>query len=314
MTEKSLESLDLNLLLALHWLLTERNVTAAADKVGLSQPAMSRALGRLRATFDDPLLIKAGATMAPTQLGERLQPVTALAVERCRDVLRISDQFDPEDATGRYRIACVDYTGAMLADIWTETIRPLAPKLDLEIVNLSFAASRDLVSGKIDLAVMPDPDKLTIPASVDIDQFVRKRIIPQRYMTAMRKGHPAVKSKLTVKRYAAMEHILVAPEGTRIGIVDSLLENIGLDRRISYLTSSFLLALTILQKTDCIITAPEGLLDLDADRLHIVKPPVALPDIDLFAGWHPNWTHDERHHWVRKRLFEALENRYSTKT
>ena len=310
MTQKSLESLDLNLLLALHWLLTERNVTAAAGKIGLSQPAMSRALGRLRATFDDPLLIKAGTTMAPTPLGERLQPVAALAVERCRDVLRISDQFDPEDATGRYRIACVDYTGAMLAEIWSTAIRPMAPKLDLEIVNLTFAASRDLVSGKIDLVIMPAPERLVIPASVDIDQFVRKQIINQKYMTAMRRDHPAAKSKLPLKKFAALEHLLVAPEGTRIGIVDGLLEKAGLTRRISYLTSSFLLALTIVQKTDCVITAPEGLLDLDADRLHIIKPPIDLPDINLFAGWHPNWTHDERHQWVRTRLFEALGNRY----
>ena len=122
MTEKRLESLDLNLLLALHWLLTERNVTAAASRIGISQPAASRALGRLREVFDDPLLVKTGSEMAPTHLAEKIQPAVALAVEKMRDVLKISDRFDPASQSGRFRIACSDYVGAMVAAAWTKMV------------------------------------------------------------------------------------------------------------------------------------------------------------------------------------------------
>ncbi|MEM9234275.1 MAG: LysR family transcriptional regulator, partial [Pseudomonadota bacterium] len=111
--DRRLEALDLNLLLALHWLLTEENVTAAAGRMGLSQPAASRALGKLRETFGDPLLVKSGSSMAITPTGEALRPVVAHAIDRCRDVLRAVEPFDARAARGRFRIACTDYIGAM---------------------------------------------------------------------------------------------------------------------------------------------------------------------------------------------------------
>lgn len=309
--EKRLESIDLNLLVALHWLLTERSVTAAANRIGLSQPAMSRALGRLRDIFDDPLLVKSGAAMQLTPMAERLQSATAHAVERCRDVFRATENFAPETAAGAFRIACVDYTGVMVADAWAGEVRPAAPAMNLEIVDLTIEASRDLVSGKIDLVIMPDPSVLDLPPGVDIDQFVRRKVIPQNYLCALRKDHPDAGKRMTLKKYVALDHILVAPEGAAIGIVDRALAHKGLERRIAYLTFSFLLALPILQSTDCVITAPDGLLAIDADRLVTFPPPVELGLIDLYAGWHPNWTHDKRHRWVRGKLFEALARDYA---
>ena len=151
MSEKPLETLDLNLLMALHWLLTERNVTAAAGRLGLSQPAASRALARLRLVFADPILVKSGSVMAPTRLGEKLQPKVAHSIETMRDVLRVSDIFTPEKQTGDFRVGCIDYVGAMLFDAWKQNITPVAPNLDLQMVELTIENGRDLVSGKIDL-------------------------------------------------------------------------------------------------------------------------------------------------------------------
>lgn len=310
MSEKRLESLDLNLLVALHWLLTERNVTAAAEKTGVTQPAMSRTLGRLRDVFDDPLLVKSGAGMKRTRLAERLQPTVADAIDHCRDVFRMSDAFDPASAEGAFRIACVDYTAAMAADIWARSVRAEAPLLDLEIVNLTIDAGRDLITGKIDLVIMPDPAVMVLPAGFDIDQFVRRLVMPQKYLCALRKDHPDAAGRMTLKKYSELEHILVAPQGTRQGTVDRRLEAKGLRRRIAYLTGSFLPALSILQKTDCVITAPEGLLMLDEANIVTFPPPVTLNDLDLFAGWHPNWTNDARHQWVRGRLFEGFEQKF----
>ncbi len=135
MTEKRLEGLDLNLLLALHWLLTERNVTAAASRIGISQPAASRALGRLRDIFDDPLLVKTGGEMAPTKMAEKIQPAVALAIEKMRDVLKITDTSEPANQTGRFRVACADYVGAMVAAAWAKSVSLAAPQLDLDLIN-----------------------------------------------------------------------------------------------------------------------------------------------------------------------------------
>jgi len=305
--KKQLESIDLNLLLALHWLLTEHNVTAAAKRIGLSQPAMSRALGRLREIFDDPLLVKSGGEMAPTRLAEKIQPAVALAIENMRDVLKVSDKFNPTEQIGRFRVACVDYVGAMVANAWTKAVHPLAPGLELDLVNLSIEVSRELVSGKIDLVILPEIGLLNLPPSLDLDQFVRKEIMQQEYQCAVRKNHPSLQKKLTLKRYVETDHILVTPDGAKVGFVDRKLAEKGLERRIAYRTTTFLLALPILQRTDCIITAPNGLLSLDQHNLIIFPPPLDVEGYSVFGGWHPNWTHDQRHKWVRDLLFDEMQ-------
>ena len=309
MPHKQLESLDLNLLLSLHWILTERNITAAAGKIGVSQPAASRALARLRKVFDDPLLVRSGNDMAPTRMGERLAPVVALAVERCRDVLKITDIFDPSTQSGQFRVACVDYVGVMVAAAWMRAISPAAPALELDIINPSLEISRDLVSGKIDLVILPDLALLNLPASLDIDQFVRRKILTQRFLCGVRKGHPIKQSKMTLKQFLSFDHVLVTPASARVGMVDQMLRDKGKTRKIAYRTSSFLLALPIVRKTNCIITAPESLLQLDKANFQISAPPLSLPGFSMFGGWHPNWTHDQRHKWVRDRLFDALSRR-----
>ena len=306
MAQKQLEGLDLNLLLALHWLLTERNVTAAAGKIGLSQPAASRALARLREIFDDPLLVKSGSEMAATPVAEKLQPAVALAIERCRDVLRVAETFDPSTQTGRFRIACADYVGAMVAAAWAAAVTKAAPGLDLDLVTLSLEAGRELASGKIDLVIVPDAALMNLPPSFDVEQFVRRPVKRQTYLSAVRKGHPLAKEKMTLKRFVAYDHILVTPSNARIGVVDRALAERGLERRIAYRTSSFLLSLPIVTRTDCIITAPDGLIALADKKLATFPPPIPLNDYGIHGAWHPNWTHDERHKWVRDRLFAEL--------
>ena len=306
MAQKQLEGLDLNLLLALHWLLTERNVTAAAGKIGLSQPAASRALARLREIFGDPLLVKSGSEMAATPVAEKLQPAVAHAIERCRDVLRIAETFDPSTQTGRYRIACADYVGAMVAAAWAAAIAKAAPRLDLDLVRLSLEAGRELSSGKIDLVIVPDASLMDLPPSFDVDQFVQRPIMRQTYFTAVRRGHPLAKGKMTPKRFVSYDHILVTPGNARIGVVDRALAAHGFERRIAYRTASFLLALPIVERTDCILTAPHGLIALSESKLATFPPPVELNDYGMHGAWHPNWTHDARHKWVRDRLFAEL--------
>ena len=303
MSEKQLENLDLNLLLALHWLLTERNVTEAAGRLGLSQPATSRALGRLREIFEDPLLIKSGRTMLPTQKAESLQPAVGLAVERMRDVLRIADAFDPATATGSIRIACNDYMAVIVAMAWIRSVKKEAPGLDLSLVDLSFAAARDMISGKIDMVILPDlaMTMATIPAHFDIEQFVQKEIFTEPWRCAIRKNHPLANQKLTLEQFAGLEHILINPEEQEHGIVDKLLAEKGLKRRIAYRTANFLSVLPLIVKTDCIITAPARLFDLYAKDLIVFESPLEMESMKIFGGWHPNWTHDVRHKWVRSK-------------
>ncbi|MCI5048116.1 MAG: LysR family transcriptional regulator [Aquisalinus sp.] len=306
MKERTLESLDLNLLLALHWLLTERNVTEAAARLDLSQPAMSRTLSRLRDVFNDPLLVKSGRTMLPTPKADKLQPAVAHAVERMRDILRISDTFDPGTYKGRVRIACKEYRNYLIASTWARSISAIAPGIELDISDLTFAAANDLVSGQIDLVFMPDIAFVDVPPGLDLDQFVQKPVFEEQYICAIRKDHPLAGKKMSLKQYIGLEHILVNPGGKDTGVMDQELARLGMSRRIKYRTYSFFTARYLVMDSDCVLTAPEGFISTFADEVYTFAPPTQVPKLTTFAGWHPNWTHDQRHKWVRETLFREL--------
>lgn len=305
--DRRLEGLDLNLLMGLHWLLTERSVTGAANRLGVSQPAASRMLARLRDVFDDPILVKSGADMVATPQGERLQPLVGLAIERCRDVLRLSERFDPASASGVFRICCADYLGAMAAAAWGDVIAPEAPALGLDIVTPTLEASRDLVSGRIDLCILPDLIVMNLPPTIDVDQYVKRPIMAQQYVSALRREHPRAGEPLDLETFTRLGHILVSPEGAGPVIVDTALERLGRSRHIAYRISSFLLALPIVLNTDCVLTGPHTLMNLMRRSLYVFEPPLSLPTITIYAVWHPNWSMDGRHRWVRERLFAALD-------
>ena len=308
MSEKRLEGLDLNLLLTLHWLLAERNVTAAADKLGLSQPAASRALAKLRAIFDDPLLVKVGGTMAPTRLAERLQPATALAMERCRDVLRVTDTFDPAGQTGPFRVACADYLGAVITAVWAESVAKEAPGMTLEIMPPTLDDATAMATGKTDLCLLPDVNLLELPPTIYVTQFVKKDVAEQDFLCAVRKDHPMAGKVLTMEDYLSLDHTLVTPDGDKSGVVDDELARMGHQRRIAYRVGSFLLSIAVVRVTAAVLTAPSALLQMRQENLWIFPPPLPLRTVNICGVWHPNWTHDPRHQWVRGRLFDEMLN------
>lgn len=306
MLDRRLETLDLNLLLALHWLLTERSVTAAAQRLGLSQPAASRALQKLRGVFGDPVLVKSGGAMAPTPLGLSLQPVVAQAVAQCRDVLRVSEPFDPKVETGTFTVACADFTGVIVSHAWAQSVAKEAPGIALEIITPTFESARDLVTGQLDICLIPGRALLALPPTIRVEDFVMRPVVADRLVVAVRRDHALAGKPITKDDYCAGEHIVVAPEGLRSHFIDDAVEAAGGTRRVTYRTDSFLLALSILLHTDCILTAPAELMMLLPDKVWACEPPFAIPAQDMQGTWHPNWTQNARHRWIRERLFEAM--------
>jgi len=304
--QKRLEGLDLNLITALYWLLMERNVTAAAGRLGLSQPATSRALGRLRDVYNDPILVKSGREMLPTPLAETLLPLVTRAITQLRTVISVTEAFKPNAATGRFRVACKDNIGMRIVSAWARSVKPYAPELTLDIVNLEVANARDLVSGKLDLVIIPISAAMDIPPSVDLSRFVIKPVFTDQWVSCFREGHPDAGKNMTLKRYAGYEHILVNPDGGETGRVDELLAEKGLSRHIAYRSASFLLALPILLGTDCVLTTLTSLVGCGIPGVKVFECPVALKPLAFNAGWHPNWTTDARHKWVRGQLLPTL--------
>ena len=304
---RSLESLDLNLVNVLYWVLTERSVTIAGERLGLSQPAVSRALGRLREIYDDPLVVKQGREMVPTPLGHSLLPLAGQAVEALRHVVSAGARFDPATHEGTFRIALKDALGIRVLDIWERDIRPHAPHMTLDLVSLSPAIVPDVISGHIDFVVMPFGPSVEIPDSVDLSQFVIRPMIEDRFVTCLRTDHPlAGGAPLTLEQYLSLEHILINPNGGPRSSIDDWLEERGHHRRIRYRSQDFYLAKAILRRTDCALTACHTLIGSNRDGIWICKPPMPIPNLSIQAGWHPNWTLNPRHSWVRERLMAGL--------
>ena len=154
MKRARLEDLDLNLIVTLHWLLTEQSVTRAAARLDVSQPTVSHALNKLRELLGDPLLIKSGRTMLPTKKAEALQPKVAEAIERMRDLLLEEQHFEPASQHGRFRIAVIDSVGSMVAQAWQKAVVPDAPRLELDILQPAVPQAQDLIAGKIDAIIL----------------------------------------------------------------------------------------------------------------------------------------------------------------
>jgi DNA-binding transcriptional LysR family regulator len=304
--EPRLEDLDLNQLLALHWLLEERSVTRAARRMSVSQPAMSRALAALRRTLGDPLFVQTGRAMTPTQRALGMHEPLGRAIETLRQTVRASEAFDPRTTTATLSVGANDYPGAVCVEAWLKHVKPDAPKAGLTVVALTPDLPRSLASGAVDLAVLPDLALKNIAAFADVTQFVQKRMAQDAFVCVMRPGHPAARKQLTTETFAALDHVLVSPTGAGEGIVDERLGRQRLKRRVAYRVASFLMALPVVAATDCVATLPRLLVKHSPGDWVVRPPPVDLAPMSLICAWHPSRTSDVIHKWMRERLMAAV--------
>jgi len=291
MTPRNIRQADLNLLIALNVLIEERNVTRAADRLGLTQSAASRMLGRLRATFDDPLFVRTSRGLSPTKRALDLAGPLREYLTGLETLLLEQADFDPATARRRFRVAAIDYVQVTL----------LAPLIDFEVRQPSAESERDLDAGVLDLLLMPQqrsgPGVVWTPLYHD------------DYMCLVWNQHPS--RRLTLAGFAAMEHVLVAPRERAGGIVDTVLEKNGLSRRVAVQASTFLLVPYLLTGTTRIATVPERMATelLRVHPLKILKPPIEIPGFTMCQGWHEIHRNDPGHRWLREALLSAAKSR-----
>lgn len=297
MTVRNIRQTDLNLLIALNVLLEERNVTRAADRLGLTQSAASRMLGRLRATFDDPLFVRTSRGLTPTKraldiagpLRDYLSGLEKLLLER--------EAFDPTTAQRRFRIAAIDYVQATLLAPLVAKLQRQAPLIDFEIRQPSSDSERDLDAGVLDLLLMPQQ-----PSAPGV---IWTPLYRDGYTCVVWTRHPS--HRLTLSAFAAMEHVLVAPRERAGGIVDFVLEKNGLSRRVAVQAPTFLIVPYLLIGTTRIATVPERMA-AELVRMHplkILKPPVEIPGFTMCQAWHEIHRNDPGHRWLREELIRA---------
>jgi DNA-binding transcriptional LysR family regulator len=304
-THPRLEQMNLNLLLALHWLLIERSVTRAARRLGVTQSAMSRSLAQLREWFDDPILVAAGRGMLLTARAAALREPLSGSLDGLRSLLRPPRTFDPKSATGTVRVAATEHAMGAAVHQLVERLERAAPRLDVQIEPANGDVFTQLLAGRLELLVVPKIGPLAEGLrSVDL--------LHERFRSIVRRNHPITRGRLTLRRFCALEHVVVHPLG---GDADSLVTRVltqrGLDRRVAVRVPYFESARRIVAETDYIATIP-AVLAAPArprsrrDAVVSLEPPLPIPGFVLQAVWHRRHDDDPLQRWLRELLRSSL--------
>lgn len=287
-----LKQSDIGLLIALDALLDEESVTAAAQRLGVSQPAMSAQLARLRSLFNDPLLTSSGRKLIPTARAlEIKQPLRVLLTDL--DVLvRESAQFDPATTDRTFRLLATDYVHAVLSAALLQTVALEAPNARLALLAFDPPAVwPQMEQDEADLAVV---------TGMNLPDARRRLGLVEEFKVIQRKGHPRGRKPFTLDSFCAAEHLLVSPEGGGFfGAADKILAEAGRSRRIACSVPSFLLAPTLVAGSDLISLIPVRLAALHSDLVDEFDPPFPSPDFSVDLLWHPRRQNDPAHVWFR---------------
>lgn len=291
--------LDLNLLLALEALLEERSVTRAAARLGLTQSALSHALGRLREHVGDPLFVRGPTGMVPTPRAEALAGPLRDALATIRAALD-AGPFDPATARGVVRLGTTDYAAFVLVPALSAGLGAEAPGLDLHVSAVASEGLGELASGAVDLVI-------SRPLDGDVRGGLYQQVIfEDEFLCVLRQGHPAA-DRLDLDAFLAWPHVLVAPRGQTGGVVDTALAARGLSRRVAVLLPHFLVAPHIVAASDVIVTLAARVARRIAEPLGLVlrPPPLALPGFTMAMVWHERTHRDPAARFVRQRVMEV---------
>ena len=271
MREVNLAGLDLNLLPALEALLRRRNVTRAAAEVGLSQPAMSRALARLRDIFGDPLLVRAGGGLAPTPAAEALAPKVAVALESLRGIFR-APALDPARLERTIRLAAADAQTILLAPRLVARLEREAPGVDLVFSSIGRDIMARMEQGEVDICFATAATPL--PPGVVSDALARDRVA-----LVMRRGHPAANRDWTVADYALWRHATVSFFGDGVSEIDARLGAAGVVRRIGLTTPHFMATVAAVAQSDLVTTISAAFAGRFAESLDLVLKTPPFDDV-----------------------------------
>ena len=291
----NLASVDLNLLVAFDALMTHRHVTRAGEAVGLSQPAMSNALSRLRGLFDDQLLVRSGSGMDPTPRARQLQDPIRRALQQIETSLGDEDPFAPETAVQIIRLAITEDEAFLLLPRLQSYLAKHAPGISLDVRSTAnIPAVRLLADDECDVAIGRIP--AAAPAAIR-----REDLLTQKFACMARRGHPAFDGPLTLEDYIAYPHIQVKPSGRPTSMVDEGLARLGLQRQIAISVSLFMVAPFLIAETDLIANFPERLAAAVAPNLDVVvrELPIDLDAMVTAIGWHQRNDENAAHRWMR---------------
>lgn len=293
-----LSSVDLNLAVVLHAVLAEQSVSRAAKRLGLSQSATSHALARLRDAVGDRLVLRTRDGLVPTPRARAMAEPLAAAMSLLEAAFVAKREFDPKSAKHRFSVMGTDYAEIVLLPALVEDLGAHAPNVELRMQPMTRDALTMLRRRDVEMVIGVFPEK-------DLSGDLRSTVLLEdRLVCVVRKGHPLLRKKLTLARYAAAKHVLVSPRGTPGGIVDDALASRGVSRTVAVTVPHFLAAPHLVAKTDLVLTVAEraARVFVRSLPLEILSPPLDLPRTKLSLVWHRDHDADPAHTFLRDRV------------
>jgi len=305
-------TLDLNLLRIFDTVMIEQNLTRAADKLAMTQPAVSNALKRLRHAFNDELLIRTAYGVKPTPRAESIWPAIRQALGELESAIAPATA-DPMNFSASFRMAMADSTAAYWMPHLIREIESKAPGINARMVPLVTRDPRSmLLHGDIDIAVGFFPGvvfQLAGGQSASNSPIRHNSLYTGRYVCVMRKDHPMAHQPLTLKSYCDAHHLLVSFSGRPHGLIDEILAPMNLQRRILLTVNQFFTAGRVVANSDLITVLPQHLISSTGVEQQLIwkELPIETPAVNVDMLWHERDAKNPAHKWLRNNLIELVE-------
>jgi DNA-binding transcriptional LysR family regulator len=287
-----LRTFDLNLLLVFEAVLRERSVTKAGEKLGLSQPAMSHALNRLRWLLKDQVFVRTPEGMMPTPRAEQLAEPISRALQDLQRTLD-PEEFVPEDTDRRFAVAVNNYAAMVLAGPLFAECRAVAPGVRLALSP----------SGTLDVAEMLDRGELDLAIlgrHASVSRFSSQPVLDDDYVAVMRRGHPVAQQRLDIQAFAALPHLVISSSGDDLGFVDAELAAQGLARMVMA-EAPYLSAGALLTQSDMVAVMGRQIAEefRRAHAIELMTLPIPSPALSSVMVWHSRFDDHPAHKWLR---------------
>ena len=297
-------TLDLNLLRVFDAVMTEQNLTRAAQRLAMTQPAVSNAVKRLRDSLGDDLLIRTAHGVKPTARAESLWPAVRRALAELEEAVA-PRSFELDKAHATFRMAMADATAALILPPLVRVIEQDAPGIDVRMVPLTTREPRPLLlRGDVELAIGFFPGVVAQLQGSTETPIRHERLYSGRYVAVMRKHHPLAKQALTLDRYCEANHLLVSFSGRARGLVDDALASLGRERRILLTVNQFFTAGQVVAASDLVMVIPKHLINATGMSEALIHQdlPFGLPEVHIDMLWHERDGRNPGHQWLRDQV------------
>ena len=295
---------DLNLLVVFDAVLAESSISRAAERLDLSQPAVSNALARMRKATGDRLFVRLANAMVPTPYAQAIADPIRQALAGIRVSLGASREFDPATSQRSFAIYLTDLGEAYFLPRLLARLNRTAPCVRIHTRPMPpESAENALRAGEVDLAIGNLPD---LGAG-----FFMQRLFRDRYVCVVRKGHPVIGERITARQFAAASHAIVTPGGWGHGIIERTLIEHGLEQRITLRMQNFLVLASIVATTDMVAIVPHSVgsqLSMHND-VKLLPLPIAIPAFDIRQCWQERFHDDKGNRWLRQQFAELFTSR-----